>query len=1018
MIRDFIFFHAVKGNNLGGICKMTSKIIGSVMVIGGGISGVQCALDLADSGFRVYLVERKPAIGGVMAQIDKTFPTNDCAMCIMAPKLVAAARHNNIDLLVNTELTKMDGKVGDFKIMLKKKALKVNEEKCTGCGICALECPIEIVDEYNEGMRRRRAIYISYPQAVPMKYCIDPKSCIGCGICQNECRANAIEYDQTDKNIELEVGAIVLSPGFEAFDPRARPEYGYGRYKNVISRIEFERMLSATGPYGGMPLRPSDGEVPKRMAFIQCVGSRDEKSGNTYCSSYCCMAAVKQAVIAKEHLDDLEAHIFFMDTRAFGKGFEEYLHRAEGEHGIVFHRNNRIADVSQTEQGDLLLRYHEDAEIHEEKFHLVILSVGARPPSESKKFAEILGVRLNEFGFCETDDFTPFETNVPGIYVSGMFSGPKDIPDSIAQASGAAGKISCLLKDGRNTLVRTKVYPPEKDVSGQEPRIGVFVCHCGINIGGVVNVPGVTEYVKSLPNVVYATHNLYTCSQDAQEKIKEAIKEHNLNRIVVASCTPRTHEMLFQNTIKDAGLNPYLFEMANIRDQCSWVHMREPEEATRKAKDLVHMAVAKSRLIESLTVPKVKVEPVALVIGGGLAGMAAALSIGESGFDVHIIEKDNRLGGHLNGIYHTLTGVNPQKVLSQMMMRLMKNEKITVHFNCELEKISGYVGNFESSLSDGTQLKHGVVIVATGAAEYQPKEYLYGKDERVILQTELGRRLEDGEFDARNVVIIQCVGSRNEESLNCSRICCYTAMANALRIKKEHPRTNVYILYRDIRTYGFAEKYYNEAARRGVIFVRWDTDRPPTVTRGNGRLIVRVHEQFIDDDIEIRPDLIVLNAGIRPNPGNADIAKKLKVSVSNEGYFLEAHMKLRPVDFATEGVFLCGLAHSPRMIGESIAMASGAAARAMTILSKSEIEVEGTISVVNKEKCSGCNTCIEVCPYGAMSINEQGIAEVVPAACKGCGCCAASCPENAIDMKHYTDEQLIAEAIAGIRGVS
>ncbi|MDH4123112.1 MAG: CoB--CoM heterodisulfide reductase iron-sulfur subunit A family protein [Thermoplasmata archaeon] len=988
------------------------------MIFGGGISGVQCALDLADSGYKVYLVEKKPAIGGVMAQIDKTFPTNDCAMCIMAPKLVACARHHNVELLVNTQLTAVDGKVGDFHVTLTKKALKVNEEKCTGCGTCALECPVEVIDEYNEGMRRRRAIYITYPQAVPMKYCIDQKACIGCGICQSECRANAIEYDQTDKTINLNVGAIVLSPGFEAFDPTVRPEYGYGRFKNIISRIEFERMLSATGPYGGVPLRPSDGDAPTRIAFIQCVGSRDEKSGNTYCSSYCCMAALKQAVIAKEHLDNLEVHIFFMDTRAFGKGFEEYLHRAEHEHKIIIHRNNRIADISEKKNQDLILRYHEDAEIHEEAFNMAILSVGARPPSESRKLSDILGVQLNEFGFCETDDFTPFDTNVPGIYVCGMFSGPKDIPDSISQASGVAGKISALLKDARNTLTTVPEYPAERDVLGEDPRIGVFVCHCGINIGGIVNVPEVADFAKTLPNVVYATRNMYTCSQDTQEKIKEAIRDHNLNRIVVASCTPRTHESLFQNTIRDAGLNAYLFEMANIRDQCSWVHMKEPREATEKAKSLVEMAVAKSRLLESLSAPKIKIKQAAVVIGGGLSGMTVALRIAESGFETHIVERSDKLGGHLNRIYHTLTGINPQEVLKESKKMISNNDKITVHLSSKIEDMSGYIGNFESHLSDGTHIEHGVTIVATGADEYKPDEYFYGEDKRVIRQTELGEMLAKNKFKAKNVAIIQCVGSRNQDSPNCSRICCFTAMANALEIKKRHPDTNVYILYRDIRTYGFAEKHYNEAARQGVVFVRWDTDMPPEVSKEDGQLVVRVHEKFIDDDIELRPDLIVLNAGIRPNPDNSEIARRLRVPLTNEGYFLEAHMKLRPVDFATDGIFLCGLAHSPRMIGESIAMANGAAARALTILSKPEIEVEGIVSVVDSHKCTGCNTCIEICPYGAILLNDQGIAEVIPAACKGCGCCGASCPENAITMKHYTDEQLLAEAIAAIRGVT
>jgi len=990
---------------------MTDKV-GAVLVAGGGPAGIQAALDLADMGLKVYLLDEKTTIGGNMARLDKTFPTNDCSMCILSPKLVAAGRHPNIQLIMNAEITGLKGEPGNFKVQIKRYATYIDSSKCTGCGVCAEHCPIEGTNEFDLNLAPRKAIYIPFPQAVPLVYAIDPGLCIGCGECKQFCKAGAIVYTQNRENVEeLQVGAILLAPGYDLFDPKVKREYGYGTFPNVVSNLEFERFLSASGPTRGHIIRPSDGDVPEKIAFIQCVGSRDEQTGNTYCSGYCCMAALKEAVIAKEHTGKLETHIYFMDTRAFGKEFEDYLRRAEKEYGVVVHRNNRISNLNQDENGNLILRYHEEAEIHEEKFDMVVLSAGARPPASARNLAKALGLKLNRFGFCETDDFAPLETNVPGIYVCGMFSAPKDIPDSIAQASGAAGKIATLLGDARNTLVAPKEYPPEIDVSGQEPRVGVFVCHCGINIGGVVNVPAVTEYAKTLPGVVYAEQNLYTCSQDTQEKIKAVIREHKLNRVVVASCTPRTHEPLFRNTVREAGLNQYLFEMTNIRDQCSWVHMKEPEKATEKAKTLVRMAVAKARLLEPLPVPKVKVEQAALVMGGGLSGMTAALAIAEGGFRVHLVEKSDRLGGHLNRIYHTLTGLDPQAVLADLRRRIEENDRITVHLNTTVTEMSGYLGNFVSKLSDGSEVRHGVVIVATGAIEYEPKEYMYGKDKRVIRQTELGELLAKKQFSAKDVAIIQCVGSRNDESPNCSRICCFTAMANALRIKKEYPDTNVYVLYRDIRTYGFAEEYYNEAARLGVLFVRWDVDRPPVVTVEDGKLVVRVHEQFIDDEIEIRPDLLVLNAGVRANPDNEAIAKLLKVPRMKDGFFLEAHMKLRPVDFATDGIFLCGLAHSPRRIGESIAMANGAAARAMTILTKTEVESEGAVSVVNEEKCRGCGDCESVCEFGAARVTEvrPGVlkSQINEILCKGCGTCVAACCNGAITSKHFKSVQIL-----------
>ncbi|MDH5687144.1 MAG: CoB--CoM heterodisulfide reductase iron-sulfur subunit A family protein [Candidatus Bathyarchaeota archaeon] len=955
-----------------------------------------------------------------MTQLDKTFPTNDCAMCILAPKLVTAGRHPNIELIMGAEVKTVEGEEGHFKAELVKRPRYIDEEKCTGCGVCARKCPVEAIDEYNEGLSERSAIYITYPQAVPLVFAIDRDKCIGCSTCQEVCKAGAVQYDEKEKEITLDIGSIILAPGFEEFDPRLKGEYGYGRYSNVVSSIEFERVLSASGPYGGFVLRPSDGKVPRKIAFIQCVGSRDTRLGNGYCSSACCMYAIKEAIIAKEHNPDLQCTIFFMDVRAYGKEFDAYYNRAEEEYGVRFVRS-RASHVEETRKSrNLLVRYVDNGNPRTEEFDLVVLSVGMRPPRHAEELAKTLGIRLNKYNFCHSETFSPLKTSRPGIYACGAFSSPKDIPESVAQASGAAAKAASLISSERGTLTTIKDYPLERDVSGEEPHIGVFVCHCGINIGGIVNVPEVVEYAKTLPNVVYAEHNLYTCSQDTQKRIVETIEEHDLNRVVVASCTPRTHEPLFRETLREAGLNIYLFEMANIRDQCSWVHMHEPEEATEKAKDLVRSIVAKASLLKPLRKPVIDVTPTGLVIGGGLSGMTATLELARQGFEVHLVEKDKELGGHLRYIHYVLASEDPQNKLRSIIKEVVENEKVHVYLNTEVSDVEGYVGNFKTTLDCGgkkEEINHGIVIVATGAMEYTPTEYLYGADERVLTQQELEEKLTNGKLNAKTVVMIQCVGSRNEIRPYCSRICCSQAVKNALKIKKLSPETDVYILYKDMRTYGFLEDYYREAASKGVLFIRYDDESKPEVAQENGKLKLSVWEPVLEMWIPIEPDLLVLSAATIPNSDNERIAKMLKVPLSKDGFFLEAHMKLRPVDFATDGVFLCGLAHWPKSIEESVSQACAAAARAITILSKEALEVEGAIANVNEDFCSGCRICESVCEYAAIEMKEVDgklRSHVLEALCKGCGVCGSTCPSKAISMLHFTDEQILAQVRAAL----
>ena len=859
------------------------------------------------------------------------------------------------------------------------------------------------------------------------------EGCFECGECETRCTAKAINYEMQDEYVDLNVGSVVFSAGYDLFDPSVQYELGYRKYPNVVTSIEFERILSATGPFQGTLLRLSDLTPPQKIAFIQCVGSRDPSHDRPYCSSVCCTYAIKEAIIAKEHSSiPLDITVFFMDIRTYGKDFDRYYERGKEESGIRFIRSKVYSIEAVDSTGDLVVKFTtEDGVIKTEKFSMVVLSVGFQSSPELVKLAKKVGIQLNPYGFCQTKPFSPMETSKSGIFVCGAFSAPKDIPETVMQASGAAGEISTLLAPARGTLTKTKEYPPERDISGEESRVGVFICHCGINIGGYVNVPEVTEFAGTLPNVAHAERNLFTCSQDTQEKIKKAIEEHKLNRVVVASCTPRTHEPMFRETIREAGLNPYLFEMANIRDQCSWVHMHEPEKATEKAKDLVRMAVAKARLIEPLKPVALPVNRRALVIGGGVAGMTSALTLAEQGFEVYLIERSNALGGVARRIHYNIDDEDVQQFLDKLIKQVQEHPKIRVYTDTWIVDVHGYVGNFTTEIMRYRgrvveKIDHGVTIIATGAEEHKTDEYLYGRDPRVLTQLELEEEIVGKNPDiinCDNVVMIQCVGSRNDERPYCSRVCCNEAIKNALKLKELKPEMNIYILYRDVRTYGFYEQYYEEARQKGIIFLHYDLEDKPQVSqeRKGGQLLLRVQvkDKVLGDEIAIDADILALSVAMVPSPEVSELAMLYKVPVNEDGFFLEAHVKLRPVDFATDGVFVCGLAHAPKSLEESIAQAKAAASRATIVLVKDAVIGEGIVASVDENLCSGCGVCEVVCPYGAIAVDrERGVSVVNEALCKGCGTCCAACPSGAVQQRGFTREEISAmlgAALAGAR---
>ncbi|MDD5095501.1 MAG: FAD-dependent oxidoreductase [Dehalococcoidia bacterium] len=847
--------------------------------------------------------------------------------------------------------------------------------------------------------------------------CLDCGLCSECLQCVSVCQSKAIDHTAGEEIAEIRVGSIVLAPGFDPFDAAIKGEYGYGRMPNVVTSMEFERILSASGPFQGQILRPSDTKHPIKIAWIQCVGSRDETCGKEYCSSVCCMYATKEAVIAREHNSSIQPTIFYNDLRAFGKGFECYYESAK-KSGVRYIKSIPATVKELQQSHNLILEYTGDGgKKVQEEFDMVVLSVGIVPSSSARDLAKTLDISTDKYGFCLTDELTPNITSRTGIFVAGAFDTPMDIPESVMNASSAALLASQGIAEARGTLVSEKEYPPEKDCRGQEPRVGVFVCRCGTNIARVVDVTSVAEYAKTLPNVVHAEENLYTCSTDTQNKIIKAIDELGLNRVVVASCSPRTHESLFQDTCREGGINQFLFEMANIRDQCSWVHATHMPEATDKSKDLVRMAVARARTLEPLQRFPVAIHRRGLVIGGGLSGMKAALGLARQGFEVALVEKDNDLGGNLRHIHYTLEGSNPQALLAALVEQINSEPMIKVFTGAEIKDTTGFVGNYRTTIrTSGGKLEkvdHGIVILATGAAEYKPVgEYGYGQSDQVLTQVELEERIAESRAGLKNlksVVMIQCVGSREEGHMYCSRICCSQAIKNAIKLKESNPQTEVYILYRDIRTYGMKELKYREARDKGVTFIRFDAERKPEVITENGNLKVRVFDSILGMDILIDADQLVLSASIRPRDDAPAFASKLKLPLTADGFYMETHLKLRPLDFVSEGMYLCGLAHSPKFISESIVQANGAVSRAMTILSQPHLMAGGIVAVVDKEQCMGCLTCVRVCPFDVPRINEKGISRIEAAACQGCGICASSCPGKAISVQHYKDEQVSAK---------
>jgi heterodisulfide reductase subunit A len=891
-----------------------------------------------------------------------------------------------------------------------------------------------VPDPYNQDLSSNKAVHIYFSQAVPLITYID-ENCLylkekKCRICEGVCKNDAIDFHQTEEKVEIKAGAIVLSPGYEVFDPKVKGDYGYGKFENVVTSLDFERLLCATGPYEGEILRASDKKHPHKIAWIQCVGSRRVTPGdNSYCSAVCCTYTQKQVILTKDHDAEAECTIFHNDIRSYGKDFERFYQRAENLPGVRFIRSYVSIGKEIPETNNITIKYStpEDGVI-EEEFDLVVLSIGLNPPADYEVLADTFGIELDSHGFCKTNPVNPMETSHPGIFVSGAFQGPMDIPESVFTASGAGSQCGELISYRRGKLTKARVYPPERDVSEEEPRIGVFVCHCGANIGRVVDVPSVVNYALTLPNVVYAQEQLFSCATNSAQEITDMIKEKGLNRVIVAACSPLTLEPLFRDTLREAGINQYYYEMANIREHNSWVHSKEKEEATQKAKDITRMSVARACHLEPLQEIDLPVDKAALVVGGGIAGMTCALSIASQGHEVYLVEKDTDLGGTARRLHYTLEGLDVQAYLRDLVRKVYQHPLIHVYTDAIITEATGYVGNFVAKVTSDrgvTEIKHGAAVIAIGADEYKPTEYLYGKDDRVLTQLELEDQITKGEekvINAESLVMIQCVGCRNEDRNYCARICCSQAIKNALKLKEINPQMDVYILFRDMRTYGFSEDYYREASEKDVKFIRYEPGDKPQVeaVEEEGRPVLRVTvtDPILGKRLAIDADYLALATAVIPPAGNREISRLFKVSLGPDDFFKEAHVKLRPVEFSAEGVYLCGMAHYPKHIQEAINQAYGAAGRALTLLSHDIVTVSGSVCEVDERKCISCGACISACTYGAIEFREtrQGKKAVVnPVICKGDGLCNAKCPTGAIALKHFTDEELLSQIDAVVQ---
>ena len=1026
----------------------------AAMVIGGGIGGMRAALDLADAGLKVYLVEQTPCLGGRVAQLGFMFPQHDCVLCrgtadhgygctrpSISPGYIHNNQHPNIEILTNTTVLDIQGQAGNFTVALRQEPRYLDPDRCINCGYCAEVCPVEFPNEHQLGMTMHKAAYKTATRAAPDAYVIDRGPyCDSCGKCVEICPTHTIDLTQQPSLQSTEVGAIILALGFKPYDPSTLEELGYGRYINVVDAMRYERLASRSGPTEGTITRPSDGKKPRSIAWLQCVGSRDQE--NQFCSSICCMYATKEALLAKQRLgEDTQCSVFIMDERAFNKEYSAYFEKARRKHGIQYQYSRISAIQEDPKTGDLLMQYAEpNGKLHQARFDMVVLAIGLQPPDSARHFSQLLDLELNEYGFCRTEKFTPLATSHSGVYVCGAFSTPKEISETIIDASGAAAEVMRLLNEELNTYPYTRELPflskpdlpPERDVANEPIQVGIFLCTCGNTIDKTLDFTSLWQQTSTWPHVAVSEVLDLACMPETLQHIQETIQDKGLNRVVVAACSNRTHDPLFQRTVRLAGLNPYFMELVNLRDQCSQVHLQQPKLSNRKALELIRVALGRVIVAQPIYKEKYPCNPTALIIGGGVAGMTAALAIADSGYEVALVERTDMLGGNLQNLFYVAEGYNPRRLGRDLINRVRAHQRITTYYRTEVIKHGGHVGGFWAELrttnANGTtydtHIEHGVTIVATGG--YESRQHPLLKLPKFITQSELEEKIINNPQEIaalKNVIMIQCAQVSGEKQY-CSRVCCTNSLKNAIRLKLFNPNCQVIVLYKNIVTYGFREVFYTEARRLGVIFIRYSDEEPPEIITKGDKLFIRVRDISMDRWLTLPADLVPLSTTIAPAEGTSDLAKILRVPLSSEGFFEEAQLKLRPMDFMREGIYLAGMAHYPKFIEESISHALAAAARALTQLSQGTLYLGGVIAVVDPNKCVGCLTCTRTCPFSIPQVIQEegrmgigalgGAAYIDPTQCQGCGTCTGECPANAIQLRNYTDDQMFLSEIGGL----
>ncbi len=1008
-----------------------------VAIIGGGMAGINAALDLADAGHHAHIIEKTVNIGGNYVAIYKIFPMLECSACVMTPLTSFVGKHPNITIHALSEVERVKGRAGDFTVSVRKKARYVDEDKCTGCKMCIRNCPVEVPNPYDFGLSTRKAIYLNFPQQIPLVATIDREACIGCGTCAGVCPQDCIDYEDQDEVFDLSVGSIVVATGFQEYKPVDYGEYGYGVFPNVVTSLEYDRQTHPTGPTDAHMVRPSDGKEPEKILFVNCVGSRDvrkEVDGySNHCNRVCCSFGLKLAQVTRMHYpeDHCEIIYTYMDMRTAGKALEEFLWDSEKNQGIDFIRG-RVAEISEDlDTNDLFVKIEDTdtGEIMEiEGVSMVVLNSSFRPNEGHEELAKTLNIELADTGWIaeKHPNQNALETSRPGIFMAGCIHGPRDGTDTVNEGKGAAIAAHSSLPIPESKPPDTIDPLPE----GEEPRVGVFICHCGGIIGNVIDSPGLAEWAKDIPGVAYSTDYLFMCSDPGQEMITEAIKEHNLNRVVVGSCSPLQHEATFRSALRAAGLSGYyLVGPVGLREHLALVNANAPPEVRQeKAQDLIRSGVAKAINNEFVPVERVEVTLTSMVVGGGVSGMTAALDLAKKGFEVILVEKEDRLGGRLNRLYRVFPNMeNAEDIVKDLISRVEKEKKIKVLLNSKVVEREGSYGNYDMTirnLETGEESVHtiGSMVVAVGNDTYEPKKGEYGWEETpaVITTQNLEEKLRAGEIKdlPKNPVFIHCVGSRQtpgEGNKYCSRVCCSAVIAMQKELRAMFPDIRIFSAYKEhIRPYANKmEEMWRENRQNGVTYLRWLRENPITVEKAEetSEAIVTIYDTLSQETLKIESDMVVLAVGLEAPHDVNELVKALGINKSQDGFLAEMHMKFRPVETTVPGIFL-GVTYA-KNIADSVNQSRGAASQASIPLTLGTVEIELLTAEVDQDLCVGCDLChySEICPYDAVSMIEiePGVKKSVTdeMRCEGCGACCAICPTGARDLRWWREKSFL-----------